>query len=226
MNTPYGACIPAVGVPPSDTSFGKNSPSMAVVLAGPRCSGSIRAPYFGVVSKECHSFGFLLARVRGCPSCRRPTLLTVEKLIAAVVPRTVTPQPDPAPVAILPPVRRTRPGVGAVAIAVGRADRSGRVRVASLLRALGWLPGTGLDLDICDGTIVARVGHEERHKFGPHGEIGLPASIRALTGIAAGAPVFVAAFVHRGILVIHPVHAVTHALRRTYIRLIGDLDAC
>jgi hypothetical protein len=150
----------------------------------------------------------------------------VEQLVAAVLPAIVTPRPVPAPVAALPqPAHKDRWALGSVAVDVARMDRSGRVRAASLLRALGWLPGSGVDLDFAAGAVVVSSGLGRRHKIGAHGEISLPASIRAMAGIAAGQPVFVAALVHRGILVIHPAHAITRALRRTYARMVGQLDA-
>jgi len=76
---------------------------------------------------------------------------------------------------------------------VARTDLSGRVRVASLLQVLGWLPGSGIDLDVADGAIVIRVGSDGRHKIGALGEIRLPASVRAMAGIATKSPVFMAA---------------------------------
>jgi hypothetical protein len=104
-------------------------------------------------------------------------------------------------------------------------DRSGRVRVASLLRTLGWPPGLGIDLDFTGGAIVVTTRAGWRHKIGENSEIRLPASVRAMAGIAARQPVFVAALVDREILVIHPAHAITHALRGTYTSLIGELGA-
>ncbi len=132
----------------------------------------------------------------------------------------------PAPVAALPqPVRRSRRPLGSVAIDVARMDRSGRVRVASLLRTLGWPPGSGIDVDFTGGAIVASTRPGARRRIGEYGEIRLPASVRAMAGIGAGQPVFVAALVDRGILVIHPAHAITHALRGTFTSLIGERNA-
>ena len=108
---------------------------------------------------------------------------------------------------------------------MARTDLSGRVRGASLLRVLGWLPGSGIDLDVAGYAIVIRVGPDGRHKIGALGEIGLPASLRAMAGIAAESLVFMAALVDRGLLVIHPARAITRALHRTYAGLIGEIDA-
>ncbi len=150
-----------------------------------------------------------------------------ERLVAAVLPAIVAPRPVPAPVAPLPqPAQRPRRALGSVAIDVARPDRSGRLRAASLLQTLGWQSGSGIDLDFAGGAIVVSTRPGWRHKIGAHGEIRLPASVRAMAGIVVGRPVFVAALVDRGVLVIHPAHAITHALRRTYTRLIGDLNAC
>jgi hypothetical protein len=112
-----------------------------------------------------------------------------------------------------------------ITIDVARMDRSGRVRAAQVLRALDWLPGSGIDLDVAGGAIVIHAEPNGRHRIGRLGDIRLPASIRALAGIGDGQSVFVAALVRRELLVIHPSRAITKVLGGTYTRLIRQLDA-
>jgi len=147
-----------------------------------------------------------------------------EQLIAAIVPTIARALPAPAPLATLPAPAHRTPSDRSALIDVTRVDRSGRVTATVLIAALGWAPGMCLDLDIREGAIVIRAQSTGRHRVGSRGDISLPAAVRTLVGITSGAPVFMAALVTRNLLVIHSAGAITRLLRRTYDRLIGDLD--
>lgn len=142
-----------------------------------------------------------------------------------MLPTIVTPRPAPAPVAVLPAPASEASAGRLVAIDVARMDPSGRLRATRVLRALDWLPGMGIDVDVVREAIVIRAGSSGRHRIGRLGDIRVPASIRILSGIGDCRSVFVAALVHRQLLVIHPAGTIARVLGRTYDRLIGKLDA-
>jgi len=123
-----------------------------------------------------------------CHDARRGHISPVgEQLVAAVLPAVVTPRPAPAPVAALPvPASRTRHVLGSVAIDVARMARSGKVRAAPLLRALGWLPGSGIDLDSAGGDVAGPRGMWRIVSPDPAGDQAGPACGESDTGCLAG----------------------------------------
>ncbi|WP_203909069.1 hypothetical protein [Rhizocola hellebori] len=151
----------------------------------------------------------------------RPVTPVAERLIAALVPVTVPPQPDPAPMPALPAPPIPEPGHVLLATCV--IDRSGRIGAAPLLAALAWQPGDPVEVDFVGGVVVVRTRREGRQRIGSRGDIGVPAAVRDLSGLRPGHEVLLAALTGRGVLIVHCAATVARLLGRMHRRILGDL---
>ncbi|HEU5470900.1 MAG TPA: hypothetical protein VFV67_09635 [Actinophytocola sp.] len=109
-----------------------------------------------------------------------------ERLIAALIPDTVglAEAVPPTALPLLPALRRVEEaGPAALLVATARMDRSGRVGERLLLRALGWRPGTRLDMDTMYGMVVIAAAPTGAYVVDQRGAFGLPAGLRHLCGI-------------------------------------------
>jgi bifunctional DNA-binding transcriptional regulator/antitoxin component of YhaV-PrlF toxin-antitoxin module len=93
---------------------------------------------------------------------------------------------------------------GGTAYALSAVDKSGRVADRSVLRALGWAPGTRLDIREQDGAIVARAAADGSCRVDGRGHLRLPLAARRRHRLAAGDRVLLAADPAVGVLVAHP----------------------
>jgi len=155
----------------------------------------------------------------------RPAPPIAEQLIAALIPVTAIPQPAPAPLPALPaPATPDRLDLGPTLVATCVVDRSGRVNSAPLLTALAWHPGDPIAVDLAHGAVVIRAVRTGRHRIGSRGDLGIPASVRTMTGFQTDQHVLLVALISHGVVVIHPVGTVTRLLARAYRRILGDLQ--
>jgi bifunctional DNA-binding transcriptional regulator/antitoxin component of YhaV-PrlF toxin-antitoxin module len=119
----------------------------------------------------------------------------------------------------VPPV----PEPADVLIATCVIDRSGRVGAAPLLAALAWHPGDPVEVDAVRGAAVIRVARTGRLRIGSRGDIGIPSAVRALSGLAPGQAVLLAALPTQGILIVHSTGTITRLLGRLQRRILGDI---
>jgi hypothetical protein len=108
-----------------------------------------------------------------------------EQVIDALVPAPLPRRPPmPAEVADLaPPPLAVGTEPATVVFATSRVDASGRVAAASVATALGWPPGTRLDVDVVRATVVVRQAATGRRAVTARGEIPLPAAARRMCRI-------------------------------------------
>jgi bifunctional DNA-binding transcriptional regulator/antitoxin component of YhaV-PrlF toxin-antitoxin module len=88
--------------------------------------------------------------------------------------------------------------------ALSAVDKSGRVADRSIVRVLGWGPGTRLDIREQAGIIVARPAADGVHCVGDRGHLHLPLAVRRWCRLTAGDRVLLAADPATGVLVAHP----------------------
>jgi hypothetical protein len=106
----------------------------------------------------------------------------------------------PLPVAVLGGLS-TRPADVIYAMSV--VDKSGRLTDRSIVRALGWIPGTRLDVHERDGLIVVYPAADGVHCVSQRAFLKLPLTVRRWCGIRSGDRVLVAAHPATGVLVLH-----------------------
>ncbi|MET8042446.1 hypothetical protein ABZ388_15565 [Micromonospora parva] len=143
-----------------------------------------------------------------------------EQLVEALVPTPLpVASPEPAPLPTLPaPAARTGDGV---LFDVARPDAAGRVTARALLRALDWIPGLTLHVDVVTGAILITPAVDGAHVVGARKELPLPAAARHLCGIATGEPVLLAALPRQNRIVVHPSNTITAVLADLHARILA-----
>jgi hypothetical protein len=97
---------------------------------------------------------------------------------------------------------------------VGRVDASGRVSNRDIVRALGWRPGTKLDVILTLAGIVVLSSPQGLFRMSVKPYIVIPAAARRLHNIDAGDHVLLAAAPAYGVVVIHTRQAMNDMLVR------------
>jgi hypothetical protein len=97
------------------------------------------------------------------------------------------------------------PAASQSAYALSAVDKSGRVADRSIVRAVGWSPGTRLDIRERAGVIVVGPTPDGSHCIDDRGHLHLPLTVRRWCGIATGDRVLLAADHASGLLIVHPV---------------------
>jgi hypothetical protein len=90
-------------------------------------------------------------------------------------------------------------------------DKAGRIGDRSLVRSLGWVPGTRLDMHERAGLILVRASADGVHRVSDTGFATLSLTVRRWCRMRAGDRVLLAGNLVTGMLVIHPL-PVMHAL--------------
>ncbi|WP_156994339.1 hypothetical protein [Pseudonocardia acaciae] len=151
-----------------------------------------------------------------------PAPPTREQLIGALLP-DIHAEPSPplaVPLPVLPaPTLPASTTAAGLLIGMARADRSGRLHERRLLRALGWMPGQRLALDVVHGLIVVQPAPTGSHVLDDRAALHLPAATRRLCRINHGAPIVLTASVAQQTLVIHPPHVVARLLSAHHANL-------
>ena len=101
--------------------------------------------------------------------------------------------------------------------ALSAVDKSGRIADRSIVRALGWMPGTRLDIRERAGIIVACTAPGGVHRIDDRGHLHLPLAVRRWCRLVAGDRVLLAADRATGVLVAHPLAMLD--------RLLSDVQA-
>jgi hypothetical protein len=125
----------------------------------------------------------------------------------------------PLPVAALP---SASPAAVDTIYALSMVDKSGRVTDRSIVRELGWGPGTRLEIREQRGIIVAFPAAGGVHFISRQAFLKLPLTVRRWCRIATGDKVLLAADHAVGVLVVHPValHALLADIHAAAVR--GD----
>lgn len=105
--------------------------------------------------------------------------------------------------------------------ALSAVDKSGRVADRSIVRVLGWVPGTRLDIREQAGIIVARPAVDGVHYVGDRGHLHLPLAVRRWCRLTAGDRVLLAADPATGRLVAHPLAVLDRLLADVHAAVAG-----
>jgi hypothetical protein len=89
-----------------------------------------------------------------------------------------------------------------VIYAMSVVDKSGRLTDCSIVRALGWVAGTRLDVHERDGLIVVYPAADCVHCVSQQAFVKLPLTVRRWCGIRSGDRVLAAAHPSTGVLVV------------------------
>jgi hypothetical protein len=105
--------------------------------------------------------------------------------------------------------------------ALSAVDKSGRVADRSIVRALGWVPGTRLDLRERAGVIVASAACDGVLCIDDRGHLHLPLAVRRWCRLAAGDRVLLVADRATGVLVAHPLAVLDRLLAGVHAAVAG-----
>jgi hypothetical protein len=94
--------------------------------------------------------------------------------------------------------------VADVVYALSAVDKSGRVADRGIVRVLGWMPGTRLDVREQAGIVVARAAADGAYCIDDRGHLRVPLAVRRWCRLAAGDRVLLAADRATGVLMAHP----------------------
>lgn len=122
----------------------------------------------------------------------------------------------PLPLPVLP-----TPRAGTLVYGLAAIDNSGRIADRTVIRALGWGPGTRLHIREASGVIVVRLDRQGVFTVTGQGHLHLPAAVRHLCGLTAGDRVLLAANPADGLLVVHPPAALDAMVVAVHADLLG-----
>jgi hypothetical protein len=97
----------------------------------------------------------------------------------------------------------TRHASGAV-YGLAAVDCRGRVAERAVVSALGWVPGTRLNIRESGGLLVIRTDAHGVFSLTNQGHLRLPAPVRHCCGLVPGDRVFLAADPQQDLLIVHP----------------------
>ncbi|MEV6871452.1 AbrB/MazE/SpoVT family DNA-binding domain-containing protein [Amycolatopsis sp. NPDC051128] len=120
----------------------------------------------------------------------------------------------PLPVVPVPRASSTVYGLAAV-------DCRGRVADRAVFAALGWLPGTRLDIRECHSLLVVRPDGHGVFSVTNQGHLRLPAAVRHCCGLIPGDRVLLAADPRRDVLIVHPPAVLDDLLAARHAELLG-----
>lgn len=121
----------------------------------------------------------------------------------------------------IPALAAGSPRVSDTAYALSAVDKSGRVADRSIVRVLGWMPGTRLDIREKAGTIVARPAADAVHFIDDRGHLHLPLAVRRWCRLTPGDRVLLAAIRASGVLVAHPLAVLDRLLADAHAAVEG-----
>nr|WP_307813050.1 AbrB/MazE/SpoVT family DNA-binding domain-containing protein [Micromonospora veneta] len=106
-------------------------------------------------------------------------------------------------------------------------DNSGRIADRTVIRALGWGPGTRLHIREGSGVIVVRLDRQGVFTVTVTGQghLHLPAAVRHWCGLTAGDRVLLAANPADGLLVLHPPAALDAMVVAVHADVLGGGQA-
>jgi hypothetical protein len=128
----------------------------------------------------------------------------------------------------LPTTRRTLPlpsvptaRTNTAVYGLAAVDCRGRVADHAVVHALGWLPGTRLDIRETRGLLVIRTDAHGVFSVTKQGHLRLPAPVRHCCGLVPGDRVLLVADPDRALLIVHPPAALDDLLAQHHAALLG-----
>jgi hypothetical protein len=130
---------------------------------------------------------------------------------------------SPAARRILPLPAVPVPRSSVVVYGLAAVDCRGRVADRAVVHALGWTPGTCLDIRQARGLLVIRADTRGVFRVTAQGHLRLPATVRHGCGLVPGDRVLLAADPDRDLLVVYPPAALDDLLAPRHAGLLdGD----
>ncbi|WP_346115980.1 AbrB/MazE/SpoVT family DNA-binding domain-containing protein [Micromonospora coerulea] len=117
------------------------------------------------------------------------------------------------------------PRAGTLVYGLAAIDNSGRIADRTVIRALGWGPGTRLHIREGSGVIVVWLDRQDVLTVTGQGHLHLPAAVRHWCGLTAGDRVLLAANPADGLLVLHPPAALDAMVVAVHADVLGGGQA-
>lgn len=150
--------------------------------------------------------------------------VTASAITPLFVPRSVpttqhrAPSPrGPLPIAAMPALRPPDAAVYGMAA----MDDRGRITDRSVLRALGWIPGTPIRMEVDGGVAVITAGPDGPSQITPPGHLRLPATVRHRLGLRPGNRMLLAAIPAAPRLLLYPPGTLDAVLASTALSPFG-----
>ena len=112
-----------------------------------------------------------------------------------------------------------------IAYVVSAVDKSGRVADRTVVRAMGWAPGTRLGIRERGGTIVVAPAVDGVHRIDDRGYLLLPAAVRRWCHLTPGDRLLLAADSAAGVLVGHCFAVLDRLLADVHAAAVGGEPA-
>jgi hypothetical protein len=100
-------------------------------------------------------------------------------------------------------------------------DDRGRVADGAIVRALGWVPGTRLDVHESGGLVLVRADRQGVFSLTGQGNVRLPATVRHWCGLVPGDRVLLAADPDQGLLIVYPPAALDAMVSQFHADVLG-----
>jgi hypothetical protein len=100
-------------------------------------------------------------------------------------------------------------------------DCNGRVAETAVINALGWVPGTRLDIRETGGLVLVIASRHGAFSLAGQGYLRLPATVRHWCGLVPGDRVLLAAEPGQGRLVVHPPAALDAMITQFHASVLG-----
>lgn len=128
-------------------------------------------------------------------------------VVPPAIPPTISDRRLPGPGTgreALPLPQLAPPPVRSAVCATATIDCNGRVAETAVITALGWVPGTHLNIQVHGGLILITADPHAAFRMTRKGQVRLPAAVRHWCGLTPGSRVLLAADPAAGRLVVHP----------------------
>lgn len=124
--------------------------------------------------------------------------------------------PSTLPLPVSPPLRTSTAVYSLTTI-----DVSGRATDQTIMDALGWPPGTGVNVQVVDGLLAIRSADPGTFHVTRNGRLSVPATVSRQCGLEPGNPALLAAYPDHDLLVIHPPARLDTLLAAHHAPLLG-----
>ncbi|WP_297538054.1 AbrB/MazE/SpoVT family DNA-binding domain-containing protein [Amycolatopsis sp.] len=131
----------------------------------------------------------------------------------------------PATLRTLPLPSVPTPRTNTAVYGLAAVDRRGRIADHAIVHALGWQPGTRLDIRETHGLLLIHADPRGVFSVTKQGHLRLPAPVRHRCCLVPGDRVLLAADPDRGLLIVHPPAALDDILAQRHAGLLGGDSA-